>query len=94
MFINKAEIKIPVSSFIEKGVAFLKNELTCEKLDLIEKIELNHYKTLLISLTEKIIKKRVVLKDATASVVQNSIRLLGPKSQESLNVANMGDSEY
>lgn len=94
LFINKAEIKIPITSFVEKGTAFLKNELTSENLDLIEKIELNHYKTLLISLTEKTIKKKVVLKDATASVVQNLIRLLGPKNQESLNIANMGDSEH
>jgi hypothetical protein len=45
-------------------------------------------------LNKEKIKKRIILKDATASVIQNLIKILGPKNQESLNLANLGDSKY
>jgi hypothetical protein len=38
------------------------------------------------------IKKEVILKDATASVLQNLIKILGPKNQDSINLSNLGDT--
>jgi hypothetical protein len=40
------------------------------------------------------ISKRAILKDGTSSVTQISMMVLGPKSQDSLNAANLGNSEY
>jgi hypothetical protein len=34
----------------------------------------------------------VILKDATASVLQNLIKILGPKNQDSINLSNLGDT--
>jgi hypothetical protein len=35
----------------------------------------------------------VILKDATASVLQNLIKILGPKNQDSINLSNLGDTD-
>jgi hypothetical protein len=52
-------------------------------------IEFSHYENILISLKDKNFKKRFLLKDATASFIQNLIRLLGYKNENSLKHANL-----
>jgi hypothetical protein len=54
---------------------------------------LNHYQNIIKNLSKKDkLKKEVILKDATASVLQNLIKILGPIDQNSINLANLGDT--
>jgi hypothetical protein len=93
MFINKSDIKISIDDFIKKSIMVIKNEIDINNLEIEEKFELEHYLSLFKEIKKEKIYKKIVLKDATASVIQNLIRLLGPKDQNALNVANMGDGQ-
>lgn len=72
---------------IKEGINRLKNKM--EYKDTIDEIEYFHYKNIILSLNDKIVYKRVILKDATASFIQNLIRLRGYKDENSLKVANL-----
>jgi hypothetical protein len=62
-------------------------------MELKELIEIKHYLNIIKNLKKKEnIKKEVILKDATASVLQNLIKILGPKNQEAINLSNLGDT--
>jgi hypothetical protein len=58
-----------------------------------QKIVENHYRRIIISLKEKTPLKRFILKDATASFMQNLIRILGPKDENSLIKSNLKSLE-
>lgn len=88
-FSAKNKVETHLKEFIEKGYnTLITNELNLEIKDYIE---VTHYIKIIKSLKEDSLKKKIVLKDATASVIQNLIRILGPKDQESLNLANLGN---
>lgn len=93
-FIDKEKIKIPLKDFIEKGYDYLENKIDIKKSkDLKDLIEIKHYESIINSLNnKKKLKKDIILKDCTASVLQNLIKILGPKDQESINLANLGDT--
>ena len=62
-------------------------------MELKDIIEIKHYFNIIKNLKKKKnIKKEVILKDATASVLQNLIKILGPKDQYSINLSNLGDT--
>ena len=91
--IKKNKTKTPLEEFIREGSCYVLNDIKKE-LQLKDEMEVIHYLDIIKSLNKEKIKKRVILKDATASVIQNLIQILGPKDQESLNLANLGDSNY
>ncbi len=92
-FIDKKKIKIPLKDFIEEGYIYLENNKKENKIELKDFIEINHYVNIIKNLNNKEkLKKEVILKDATASVLQNLLKILGPKNQESINLANLGDT--
>ena len=91
--IEKNKTKTSLEDFITEGSLYVLNKKKKE-LKLKDEIEVIHYLDIIESLNKKKIEKRVILKDATASVIQNLIKILGPKDQESLNLANLGDSNY
>jgi len=92
-FIDKSRIKIPLIDFIKEGFNYAIDSKKNIKIDLKELIEINHYLNIIKNLKNKEnIKKEVILKDATASVLQNLIKILGPKNQEAINLANLGDT--
>lgn len=92
-FIDKSKIKIPLIDFIKEGFNYANDSKKNIKIDLKELIEINHYLNIIKNLKKKEnIKKEVILKDATASVLQNLIKILGPKNQETINLANLGDT--
>jgi hypothetical protein len=62
-------------------------------INISDKIELYHLNTLFNELKRKKIRKLVIQKDATASFIQNLIRLLGYKDQKSLEYANLLDND-
>jgi hypothetical protein len=82
-----------LEDFIREGSCYVLSDIKKE-LQLKDEMEVIHYLDIIESLNKEKIKKRVILKDATASVIQNLIKILGPKDQESLNLANLGDSNY
>lgn len=92
-FVNNEKVKIPLEDFLKEGFDALIDTNKIEKLKIKNYIEVYHYIDIIKSLknNEKI-RKEIVLKDATASVLQNLIKILGPKDQEALNLANLGDT--
>ncbi len=95
-FINKEKIKVPLKDFLDKGYEYLDNKIDVKKSkDLKDLIEIKHYESVLINLNnKKKLRKDIILKDCTASVLQNLIKILGPKDQESINLANLGDTYH
>lgn len=91
--IEKNKTKTSLEDFIREGSFYVLNKKKKE-LKLKDEMEVIHYLDIIESLNKEKIKKRVILKDATASVIQNLIKILGPKDQDSLNLANLGDSNY
>lgn len=90
IFINKSEEKIELIEFLKNAKKHLKEEITKEKLELFDKLELNHYTKILEDVRkEGIMKRKIIIKDATASVIQNLMRVLNPKFEESLRIANI-----
>ena len=92
IFIDKNKIKTHRDKIIKSGVEALKNEP--EINNLLDKIEFYHYKKILNDLSLKDIPKVGVLKDSTASFIQNLIRIMGYKNENSLIYANLRDSNY
>jgi hypothetical protein len=88
--IDKAKIEISMTDFLLEGISALKKKHVYN--DLIDTIEYSHYVNILKSLNEDKLIKRPILKDATASFIQNLIRVLGYKDENSLKYANL-DSE-
>lgn len=91
--IEKNKTKTSLEDFIREGSDYILNKIK-KDLKFKDEIEIIHYLDIIKSLNKEKIKKRIILKDATASVIQNLIKILGPKNQESLNLANLGDSKY
>jgi hypothetical protein len=52
-------------------------------------MKMNYYIKIIEEIEKKIYKKRLISKDATASVFQHLIKILGPKDQNSLKYCNM-----
>lgn len=90
--IEKDKVEISVEDILKTGLNLLKEKEFCLKL--IDKIELMHYKKILHSFNDENPLKRCLLKDATASFIQNLIRLMGYKNKESLKYANLTNSDF
>lgn len=85
-FVKKNKSRIHMDDFVKLGYGYLKNG-SDEFLKLEDLIELRSYKDILE--TNRQMKKRIVIKDFTASFFQHLTRLLGPKDLESVKLANM-----
>ncbi len=89
--IDKTNIYIEDHIFIEKGISLYENGNEETKLSFIDRLEIQHYVVCLKSLNDKVIKKRVIIKDATASVYQLLLTIMGPKDEKSLEYVNLGN---
>lgn len=89
-FINKNKYPINLNEFLEEGI---KNYESNSKIKLtIEKeLEIYNYEKILKSLWNLKIKKRIIIKDATASINQIFMKKLEPINQNSLNYVNLGN---
>jgi hypothetical protein len=85
---EKDRVEISINSLIIKAISIVKNE-ELYNINLIDEIELMHYTKILKSLSKEKVKARGVMKDATASFMQNLIRLMGYKNTNSLKYANL-----
>lgn len=89
--IEKNKARTHVSEFMNRGYSYLINN---EQITNIEKkIETNYYKNILTSLNDKKIIKRIIHKDATASFMQQLVRLLGHASDLSLELVNLNHKD-
>lgn len=89
-FRNKNKYPISAKEFLELGINYYNNH--DKILDLDKKMEILHYETIMKSLYDSKIKKRAIMKDATASINQIFMKILGPLNQNSLNYVNLGNS--
>lgn len=92
--IDKAKVFIDDTLFIDKGVYIYEEGIDTLKLKFIDRVEILYYFTILKDLNKKQIKKKIIMKDATASVYQVAMTILKPKDQKSLDCVNMGESNY
>lgn len=91
-FIIKNKDYFKTEDFLKTAIEILEKDNVYEK-DLEKKLVYTHYKTILLSLNEKGIKKRFIHKDATASFIQNLIRILGAKNIEALEKSNLKSND-
>ena len=89
-FVNKNTTPIDITDFIENGIHHYEIGTSLEK-DLDKQLEIEHYGRILKSFWKEKIKKRAIIKDATASIYQIFMKKLGPINQESLNYVNLGE---
>ena len=92
-FIDKSINGIKDAIFIQKCLEYL-NSVDKKDIDFETQIELNHLKIIIQELNNDIIKLRPISKDATASVIQNYMRILGPKDDNSLIISNINGEHY
>lgn len=84
---DKNKIVVSTIDFLELGISYLK---VPKKVDLESLLEIEHYITIMKSFSNSKIKKRLVIKDATASLNQIFMKKIGPLNNLSLNYVNLG----
>lgn len=82
---------IKIDEFMNNAITLLNNKKELKKI--IEIVEINYLEECLKNLAEVRVIKRTIQKDATASFIQNLIRILGPKDEISLKYANLSNEE-
>lgn len=92
-FIIKSDKGIKDSLFIEKCLNYIKNKKDF-KTNLELSIELDYLECMIKNLKNDIIKISPISKDATASVIQNYMRILGPKDDNSMKISNIDGGFY
>lgn len=80
---------IELDRFIEHGIDIVNDEKRMENLDVYEKLKLKSLIKTLEEISKNIHIKRLISKDATASVFQHLIKILGYNSIESLKKCNL-----
>lgn len=88
-YINKSNYPVTVKEFLNCGLMYYNN--LNKQLDLDEKLEILHYRRIISEITDDRVKKRAIIKDATASLNQIFMKKLGPLDQNSLDYVNLGE---
>lgn len=87
-FRKKNQVAYTIDTFLAKAVEIIDTyKVNYENLE--DTLTYFHYIEIIKSFKDKNIKKRLVHKDATASFIQNLIRIIGPKNENSLILANL-----
>jgi hypothetical protein len=77
--------EVHISKFIEHGLALIENFIIKKETSDIETyFKMNNIVTILKEIEKDIYIKRLISKDATASVYQHMIKVLGPKNEKIL----------
>jgi hypothetical protein len=85
VFIKKNKYKVHMDEFVKEGLNYIQNKGDIKKIEDLAEVE--SYVFTLKNFNSR--KKRVVIKDFTASFFQHLTRLLGAKSTLTLELANM-----
>ena len=91
-FKNRIGSSVSIKEFIEKGIEIEKNKKLIEGLDYDDRIKCTYILKIIEEVKKDVWIKRLVPKDATASVFQHLVKCLGKHNNESLKYCNM-DSE-
>jgi len=94
--ITKKELgsKVSIDTFIEKGVNILNNQDKIKDLDEYDDLKLKSLIKTIEEISNKIYIKRLISKDATASVFQHLIKALGNETEDALMWCNLKSREY
>jgi hypothetical protein len=92
IFINKNIVKTHRNDIFDKGYELILHYQPTNIL--MDQIEYNYYLFILSQLSSNTFTKWIILKDATASFLQNLIRIMGPKNNDSLIFTNLKNSDY
>lgn len=87
-FVDKNEYPIKPETFLNQAIKNYENE---DNLEIHEIMEIFQYKSIIQDITKEKIKKRAIMKDATASINQIFMKKLGPLEPDSLNYVNLGN---
>jgi hypothetical protein len=93
-FKNKMGSKVSIEKFIKKGLEILDDHKMIELLEYDDKIKCIYIKKILNELINNIFIKRLIPKDATASVFQHLVKCLGEFDDNSLKYCNMNSEEF
>lgn len=93
-FKNKIGSKIHIKQFIEKGLEIFNNKNIINDLDYDDKIKCLYIIKIIEELKKNILIKRLVPKDATASVFQHLVKCLGDYDENSFKYCNMSSEKY
>jgi hypothetical protein len=85
--------KIKIEEFIKKSIQKIESNEIQKKTKYEDKMKIKYYLNILNEIEKKIYKKRLISKDATASVFQHLIKILGAKNEESLKFCNMNSED-
>ena len=91
---KKLGSKISIDKFIEKGINILNNQNDIDDLDEYDDLKLKSLIKTIEEMSNKIYIKRLISKDATASVFQHLIKTLGNETDEALMWCNLKSKEY
>lgn len=90
---NEIGEEVKIEDFIKKSIKKIEHKETDNSLDYEKKMKMDYYTKIIKEIENKIYKKRLISKDATASVFQHLIKILGPKDNNSLKYCNMDSSD-
>ena len=90
---KKLGIEVELDDFINHGIRIINNVINLDLKDVHDKLRLYSLEKILNEINKDVYIKRLISKDATASCFQHLIKILGPKSDESLKICNLM-SEY
>lgn len=93
-FKNKLGSIVSIKDFIKKGLEILNNKKIIENLDYDDKIKCIYILKIIEEIKKNIWIKRLIPKDATASVFQHLVKCLGKYNEDSLKYCNMNSEEY
>lgn len=91
---SKLGDKISIQNLIICGLDIY-NQINVNHNEVYDTIKINYHKLIIdeIISNEKMLKKRIISKDATASCFQHLIKILGEKTSESLTWCNMNSED-
>lgn len=93
LYKNEMKEEIKIEEFIEKALEKMKKKEEINELKYENRMKMKYYIKILKEMESGIYKKRLISKDATASVFQHLIKILGPKNENSLKYCNMNSSD-
>ena len=93
-FKNKIGSTVSIKEFIKKGLEILDNNRMIELLEYEDRLKCIYIKKILNELIKGILIKRLIPKDATASVFQHLVKCLGEFDDNSLKYCNMNSDEF
>lgn len=94
--LSPSVLEVCIITYLTYATNLILNDFNHPKLKLKDQLALNHYIEILKDYSKPLFRKRFLMKDHTASVWQNIVRMVGPKNPWSLKIVNLNsiDTHY